>query len=117
MEARCPLDEDDKRRLVLKLVTRLRCIQCGQPFDPHDLALVDRQPDAWVLAIQCRQCGASSHVVVIMRSEPESELGVDLTPGELKIAEKWPPITSDDLLDVHQFLEEFSGDLNDLFSS
>lgn len=117
MKAKGPLSEEDKRRLVLKLVTRLRCAECGTAYDLHDFALVERRPDVWVLSAQCRQCGTSSHVVVLMYVEPESEPVVDLSPEELRLRDEWPAITADDVLDVHQILEEFDGDLDDLFSS
>jgi hypothetical protein len=117
MKARGPLGEDDKRRLVLKLVRRLRCVACGTQYSPHDFVLVDRQSDAWVLGIQCRQCGASSHVIVLMYSGSEPEPVVDLTSEELNAADDWPPITGDDVLDVHLLLDDFYGDLDDLFST
>jgi hypothetical protein len=116
MKPRGPMDEDDKRRLVLKLVMQLRCMACGELFDPHDFALVERKPDVWVLGIQCRHCGVSSHVVVLMRLETKPEPIGELTQEEIESAAEWPPISSDDVLDVHELLEEFYGDLDDLFS-
>jgi hypothetical protein len=113
MRARGPLGEEDKRRLVLKLVARLRCPECGLSYDSHDFILVDRQPDAWVLGVQCRQCGASSHILIVM----DLRSGIDLSAEEHRISDEWPPITGDDVLDVHEILEEFDGDLDDLFSA
>jgi hypothetical protein len=115
MKPNGPMDEDNKRRLVLKLVTQLRCMACGEMFDPHDFALVERNLDVWVLGIQCRQCGASSHVVVMMRLEAEPESISELTREEAEVVAEWPPISGDDVLDVHELLEEFYGDLDDLF--
>jgi hypothetical protein len=116
MKARGPLGEEDKRRLVLKLVARLRCAECGLSYDSHDFVLVDRQPDAWVLGVQCRQCGASSHVLIVMdlHSGPEPVAGP--SREERGIAHEWPPISRDDVLDVHEILEEFDADLDDLFA-
>ena len=116
MKARGPLDENDRRRLVLQLVTRLRCVECGKPYNPHDFALVDRREDVWVLGIQCRHCGSSGHIVVLMRLDTELDPVVDLTSEELEGADQWLPITADDVLDVHTFLQEFNGDFEVLFA-
>jgi hypothetical protein len=50
-----------------------------------------------------------------MRLDAEPEPLVDLVPEEVKVAEQWPPISVDDVLDVHLLLEGFSGDLTLLF--
>jgi len=115
MKAPSPLDENDKRRLILKLVTRLRCVGCGQPYAPQDFVLIERRQDVWVLGVHCRHCGSSGHVIVVMRSDAESEPVTDLTAEESRVVDQWPPITADDVLDVHELLQEFDGDLGALF--
>lgn len=115
MPAGLPLDEESKRRLVLRLVTQLRCTECSRLYDPEDFVLVNRSQDAWVLHTRCRHCDQPSHVVVYMRLDAEPEPLMDLVPEEIKVAEHWPPISVDDVLDVHLLLEGFSGDLAMLF--
>ena len=111
-----PLDEEEKRRLVVQLVTRLRCMECGRLYDPEDFVLVHRWQDMWVLSTRCRHCDELCHVVVYMQLGAEPEPIIDLTPEEIEAADEWPPITSDDLLDVHTFLKQFDGDFEMLFS-
>jgi hypothetical protein len=106
-----PLDEGDKRRLVLKLVAQLRCVKCGHPYDPHDFTLVHRRKELWVLSTRCRQCNEACHVVIFMELKPSPEPVTDLTPEELVAAAQWSPITADDVLDVHNLLCEFEGDV------
>jgi DNA-directed RNA polymerase subunit RPC12/RpoP len=117
MKALSPRDENDKRRLILKLVTQLRCVECGRPYVPHDFVLMERQHDVWVLGIRCRHCGSSGHVIVATSLERESESVTDLTPEERKAVHERPLINVDDVLDVHQFLEDFDGDFRALFDS
>jgi hypothetical protein len=116
-----PLSEGDKRRLVLKLVARLRCVACERPYDPHDFTLVHNWQDTWVLSTRCRHCQEPCHVVIFMRldakAEPEPDLITDLTPEELQEAGQRRPITFDDVLDVHVLLEECNGDLETLLAS
>ena len=46
-DASTPLDEEEKRRLVVQLVNRLRCVECGRLYDPEDFVLVHRWQDMW----------------------------------------------------------------------
>jgi hypothetical protein len=117
MKAGDPLGENEKRRLVLKLVAQLSCAECGRRFNPHDFSLVHRWKDLWVLGTRCRHCDVASHVIVFMRLDAEVEPVTDLTADELEAAEEWSPISADDVLDVHALLSEFDGDLGELFES
>lgn len=116
-QARDPLGENEKRRLVLRLIAQLSCVECGRRFDPHDFSLVHRWKDVWVLGTRCRHCNVASHVVVLMRMDAVVEPVTDLTADELEAAEEWSPISIDDVLDVHALLSEFDGDLGELFQS
>jgi hypothetical protein len=115
MRAKGPLSENDKRRLVLKLVAQLRCVECGRLYDSREFTLVHRWEDMWVLSTRCQHCDEPCHVVVFMRLDAEPEPVTDLTPGELEEEDHWSPITRDDVLDVHVLLHEFEGDLDELF--
>jgi hypothetical protein len=115
MRPKGPLSENDKRRLVLKLVAQLRCVECGRLYDSREFTLVHRWEDMWVLSTRCQNCNEPCHVVVFMRLDAEPEPVTDLTPGELEREEELPPITRDDVLDVHVLLHEFEGELDDLW--
>jgi DNA-directed RNA polymerase subunit RPC12/RpoP len=111
MKAMVPSDEEEKRQFILQLVARLRCTECGQPYNPHDFVLMNRSQDVWVLGIECKHCGGSGHVVVALQPDSDPEPVSDLTPEELEVATTWSSITVDDVLDMHMLLEEFDGDL------
>jgi hypothetical protein len=112
-----PPDENSKRRLVLRLLTRLRCSECGRLYDAEDFVLVHRWQDVWILSTRCRHCNDSCHVVVFMHLQAEAEPIGDLTPDELGTVDEWPAITADDVLDVHALLQEFNGDFDKLFAA
>ena len=114
MQPRVPQDEEGKRRLVLKLITRLRCPECSRLYSPEDFALLHRWPDAWVLNAHCRHCDSTSHVVVFLTAEARTEALGDLTPEELRAWGNQPPISADDVLDIHALLQGFEGDFDSL---
>ena len=82
MEEMVPLGEEEKRRLVLKAVTRLRCVECGRLYDPEDFALVNRWKDLWVLSTRCRHCDDPVHVIVFMHLELIHGGGLALVIGD-----------------------------------
>jgi hypothetical protein len=49
--------------------------------------------------------------------DAEPEPIMDLTPEELETADDWPPISVDDVLDVHTLLQQFDGDFAAIFAS
>jgi hypothetical protein len=110
-----PLSEGDKRRLVRKLVAQLRCVECGRLYDRQDFALIHNSQDVWVLGTRCRYCDEPVQVVIFMRLDAEPEPLTDLMPEEMRIADQWPAITSDDVLDIHMLLHELDGDFDALF--
>jgi hypothetical protein len=116
MRAKGPQDDNERRRLVLTLLARLRCAGCGKPFHAHDFALLDRRQDVWVLGVECRHCGESAHVIVALHSGAEQEVITDLTPEERRKADEWPAITADDVLDIHELLQEYEGDFQTLLA-
>jgi hypothetical protein len=116
MKAKGSLDDNDKRRLVLTLLARLRCVACGKPFQAQDFALLDRRSDVWVLGVECRHCGESAHVIIALHLGLGSEPVTDLMPEERRAADEWLPITTDDVLDIHELLKEFDGDFQTLFT-
>jgi DNA-directed RNA polymerase subunit RPC12/RpoP len=117
MQAKLPLDENDKRQLVLKLMSQLRCSECGRLYKREDFALVHRGEDIWLLNARCPECSQSSHVIIFMQLDAQRDLAIDLTLEELRQAGDWSPITFDDVLDVHALLEEFDGDFEELLAS
>ena len=101
-------DENDKRQMLLRLITNLRCVECGRLYDAEDFVLVHRRQEVWVLSTRCRHCNEPCHVVISMPKSIKPEPVVDLTPDEIEIASQWQPITADDVLDVHLLLQSVS---------
>lgn len=113
-----PLSPEDSERqsLVLKLLTRLRCVACGRPYTPHDCTLIDRRPDAWVLGVQCHRCKTAGYVMFVLDLAEQAKTLTELTPDEQEEAARRPAISGDDVLDVHALLDNFEGDVDVLLS-
>jgi len=116
MKAEAPLDDNEKRRLVLKLISQLHCLECGRAHDRDDFSLVQRWDDFWVLSSHCHHCQWQGHIVVYMHLDAEPGPVTDLSVEELGSTKNRPAINADDVLDVYLFLREFDGDFEELFA-
>jgi hypothetical protein len=117
VEKERPLDGNQKRQLVLKLLSRMRCQACGQRYKHQSFSRIYKQSDVWVLRTRCANCGKESHVIVFLHLNAEPDPPTELTLDEIEAAAEQPPISADDVLDMHHLLKEFDGDFQELFSS
>ena len=46
----------------------------------------------------------------------QAEAVIDLTPEEVRTAEGWPPVSADDVLDMHLLLKEHDGDFESILT-
>lgn len=80
----------------------LRCQRCGSTLDRTKIRLVGRRGDDRYLRYWCDACGATGvSVAVIHQVSPETR--------------RRPPITEEDVLDAHDLLRDFTGDVYALF--
>jgi hypothetical protein len=105
MRATGSMSEDEKRRLILTLLTKLQCAECEHTYAAHDFTLIHKKSDIWMLEAKCHNCGDKAHVVVAIKGEHEAEPVSDLTPEELESFGEYSPISADDVLDMHLLLQ------------
>ncbi|HEX3266117.1 MAG TPA: hypothetical protein VHR16_10655 [Candidatus Limnocylindrales bacterium] len=98
-----PLDH----RLVLP--DGLRCTVCEERVPADRLQLLAWRDELVFLQIDCGSC-LSTTLGFVVSGAPDG-------PSESESDEPAPPITSDDVLDMHQFLASWRGDLSALLES
>lgn len=101
-----PQDENSVQRRVMRLLARLKCPDCGGPFDPRGFAVVHHSQEGWVLGADCHQCGRHNLVIVALVEAAQPEPVSDLVPEEIEAAKAWAPLTANDVLEMHLFLQE-----------
>ena len=100
------------------------CKVCGRLFNKEDIDILGHEEEMWVLRISCSACHSQSLLAALIDEEgyteptpggPSPVEGLsDLMETE---AEKFKDviITSDDVLDMHDYLSGFQGDYSELF--
>ncbi len=122
--------ENQIKRIVLDRMDR--CGVCHRSYEPEDVHVLSRKPDFWMMLVQCTDCQAKSFVAAVMKDGDPKEARLALRQlteqaesGTVTIETEAPdeviiegePVTVNDVLDMHEFLDTFDGDFNKLFGS
>jgi len=102
--------------LIKRLMTSIKCSVCGQRYEADNIDVLGHQEDLWFLSILCPACHARCLVAAVVREDSVPEVITDLTQAELDRFRNVSKVTTDDVLDMHNFLKDFDGDLSQLFS-
>ncbi len=113
------------KRIVLNRMER--CGVCHRVFVADDIHVLSRKPDMWMMVVECAECRARNFVAAVLNDGDPSEAQLALrrlseaavrgtSPSGPEVPFQ-PPVTADDVLDVHEFLRDFDGDFRQLFQS
>ncbi len=104
-----------EERVVKKLMTSVKCSNCGQNYQLHNVSVLGHHNAMWFFRAFCPTC-QTNYLIAATISPEETKIISDLTPMELaKVSNACLP-TTDDILDMHAFLAKFNGDFNQLFN-
>ncbi|MDX9893091.1 MAG: hypothetical protein RB292_01595 [Patescibacteria group bacterium] len=82
------------------------CPVCGLPFDPLEARVIEERQTGHLLHIKCANCHSAILAVIVANSLGLTSVGLatDLSGEEVHLFKDAKPISSDDVLEVHQFL-------------
>lgn len=109
------------KRIVLNRMER--CGTCHHNFDPEEIHVLSRRPDMWMMVVECSECHSRNFVAAVLNDgDPgEAQIALRRLTGEdapieaPPAASSEPPVSTDDVLDMHLFLDDFDGDFSRLF--
>lgn len=117
------------KQIVLKRMGR--CVVCHREFDDGDIHVISRKPDIWTMLVECDDCHARNFVAAVMNDGDPQEAQLALRrltedaisssdfEDEDRIEPEAPQtgerVSAGDVVDMHQFLNEFDGDFTKLF--
>ncbi len=116
--------EKQIKRIVLNRMER--CTVCHRTFAPDDIQVLSRKDDMWMMVVECDECHARNFVAAVLGDGDPSEAqlalrrlsqgyGEDEMEAPAVEAERQPPVSVDDVVDMHEFLQSFDGDFQKLF--
>jgi hypothetical protein len=94
------------------------CPVCKRSLDGCSLTLVRQEDPLYTVQVSCAKCQVTFVVVLQVREQGiEEKRRRTVTPRRKRTRRPAaPPISVDELIDLHQLLQEHHGRLTDLFS-
>lgn len=106
----------ERGRLIRQIVTSIRCAVCGNHYNGKDIRLLGRRDELWVMRVVCDTCTTQGLVFALVK-EGKTEVWSELTDREEARFAGMPPVTMDEVLDLHRELEAFEGDMEEFLRS
>jgi hypothetical protein len=93
----------------------LGCASCGQAYGEERVQLLAQREELFFVDLACGHCGSQAVAIVTVQVDDE---GRRADAGELVKAGplERPPVSADDVLDVHALLAGFQGSPRDLLA-
>lgn len=106
---------NEQAYILRYLLSHIRCPVCHHRYHPDDILDFDHQGSLWLVALSCPECETKGLIFALVRSkQKQTEPITELTPEELGRFEEREAITADDVLDFHEFLRDYHGDIAEL---
>jgi hypothetical protein len=123
------MDTSEKQIKRIVLDRMERCSVCHRSFRPEDVEVLSRKADMWMLVVSCDECHARNFVAAVIGDGDAEEaqlalrrLGEEHLKSKLAIEPEIDvddipddPVSVDDVLEMHSFLQDFDGNFKSLF--
>ena len=121
------MDTSEKQIKRIVLDRMERCSVCHRGFEPDDVHVLSRKSDMWMLMVSCGECQARNFVAAVIGDGDAEEAQLALRRlGEEHVRTRTgiepedegvsgEPVSVDDVIEIHQFLQGFDGDFQALF--
>ena len=93
------------------------CNVCGQNHSKSDIRVLGRLESAWIVRVTCLRCQTSFKLLVVIDEAlaAVAQSKAEAAPSRPARERRKPPVSSDEVLDAHEFLSSYRGDLKSLF--
>lgn len=89
------------------------CSVCGANHARSEIRLLGRLEAAWIVRVTCSRCKTAIKLLVYI----DRERATLAQMGDRPVRARRPPVSLDEVLDAHEYLERFEGDVSSLFAS
>lgn len=107
------------QEMIKQVRTAMRCPSCGSRYDTDNIHFLGQLDMAALVQLDCQSCGLPVMATILWSEKnPQhghSKLMSDLSVDESESTATGEPVTTDSVVDVHQFLKKFDGNFETLF--
>ncbi|EKD49643.1 MAG: hypothetical protein ACD_63C00083G0001 [uncultured bacterium] len=103
------------RQLLAQLKTEITCPNCKRHYEESEMMIAGAINDEAILHLTCSECRSQAIVTAVINRYRENRRHKGL---KVRNFEKpmFKEVTSSDVMDIHNFLENFEGDFKTIFS-
>lgn len=101
-------------RILREQAKGYSCNVCGTNHSRSEIKVLGRLESAWIVRVTCSRCQTSFKLLVIAPDEAMATLP-ERRPTARRAAERKAPVSADEVLDAHEILEDYRGDIKALF--
>lgn len=108
-------DGAGQEHLLKQIIGSYRCSVCRQGYRRELVRVSARYEELWIVSVRCGHCRNTRLFYVQMKDGEDDSVLESVARRTERAAEKATPISSDEILDMHEFLRAFDGDFKSLF--
>ncbi len=100
------------RAVIRNIKSHVNCPQCDNSYSNDDINVISAVGEKCVIVAQCDYCKTSILITANLSmagQEPNPSIKTSVQSMETKEI-----VTSDDVMDVHQFLKDFKGNFDEI---
>ncbi len=105
-----------ENRILKKIMATVKCKCCGSPYQLDNVQVLGNQHGLWFFNVYCDGCRNYFFITASLDTENNSPVS-DLTATDILRLQKTDPLTADDVLDMHAYLQDFHGDIDNLLDT
>ena len=99
-------------RLLRERAKEYDCNVCGSNHSRSDIRVLGKLESAWIVRVTCTRCQTAFKLLVVMEEERAAVTPVKEEPAR----PRRPAVTVDEVIDAHDFLERYHGDVRTLLA-
>ncbi|HLC38989.1 MAG TPA: hypothetical protein VJJ80_02605 [Patescibacteria group bacterium] len=116
------MNSEQIRELIKNLQIVMRCPKCNQIFHLENIFLKGQAGSNYQLQLNCANCKTPVYANIAIKgnlpnlpktTHTQNKIGQDIT--KTKKSQNRVPISSDEIIQMHQFLTRYRGKISDLF--
>ena len=100
--------------LIRQIVEHVTCAVCGHHYGKSDVQILGRREQVWAMKVQCRECRTKSLLLAVVNDTGTRPVYTDLVPDEWERFRESPPVSVDDVVRAHEYLQGYEGDFTDI---
>lgn len=100
--------------LIRQIAARVKCAVCGHHFGLSDIQVIGHRDQIWAMRVNCRECRTQALLLAVVEGKAARSVYTDLTPDEWERFKDHTPISVDDVIAMHQYIQSYDGDFSEI---